>query len=95
MIWNRAFPGRSPASQTQHQCRIDGIPFKEGATVDQLPHQQEQPQDGRDPDTADSWAGTEITDRAPFATRVRVILLLSLICWGFVVLAIAWLAGWL
>lgn len=41
----------------------------------------------------DKWVGMELIDRAPYATRLRVILLLSLAGWALIALAVAWIAG--
>jgi hypothetical protein len=32
-------------------------------------------------------------DRAPYATRLRLVLMLSLLSWALVILAVAWLFG--
>lgn len=52
------------------------------------PPSQDEREDGH-------WAeaGTERADRAPYAVRLRVILLLSLAGWALVILAILWIAG--
>lgn len=56
--------------------------------ADQQPPSEDEREDGH-------WAeaGTEPADRAPYAVRLRVVLLLSLAGWALVILAILWIAG--
>lgn len=58
----------------------------------------EQPDDGESAPVFSERVGDELiaagpTDRAPYATRLRMIILLSIASWALVILAIAWITG--
>lgn len=70
-----------------------GLSLREDQTVDQP--RQEQQEELQETIESDAPAGSPdqtVTDRAPVATSLRVILLLSVISWALVILAIVWLA---
>ena len=61
---------------------------RETQTVDHPP-QQEQQQELIDAQASDLSPATELTDRAPYPTRLRMILVLSLLCWAVLAFAVA------
>jgi hypothetical protein len=59
-------------------------------TSEQPPKHDGQAEDGGGTQMPESSSSEQFADRAPYATRLRVVLSLSLLLWAIIALAIAW-----
>jgi hypothetical protein len=74
---------------------IQGPDERESETVDEPPQRLESVNDEVAPDDAQGSAPADSAHVAPYPTRLRVVLLLSLACWAILILILAVLLRWL
>lgn len=70
---------------------IDSSALREVQTDEQRAQQAEIYDDSVGSTVSSDGPVSDAADRAPYATRLRVVLLLSLLSWALVIAAIAWL----
>ena len=71
---------------------LQGPEVSETAMVDNF----EEPNQSRASEDVDHGAATDMithVETTSYATRLRMIILLSLICWALVIAGVAWVAG--
>lgn len=70
---------------------IERSALREVQTDEQCAQQAESYDDSVDLTATSASPAGDAADRAPYATRLRVVLLLSLASWALVILAVAWI----
>lgn len=67
---------------------MDNFAVWEVPTEDQRAQQRDSIDELPDGEATSDWPRDDLADRAPYPTRLRVFLLLSLACWALVIAAI-------